>query len=176
MAQTQTSSEASARFEKALRLFAELGLSAERSVNHCCAPALPRSCARDFPTCPLRVQVPVEPRAARPPRCPTNLEPRERGGQGAVCRASLAQRVLERTAAAIASACLAINSPRRASDSADLSEGISFQYVPLIQCSFPHADPGARRNFTRRNGWLELTLSTARPRHGPALWRAGAAY
>lgn len=47
-----------------------------------------------------------------------------------------------------------------------LSDGISFQYVPLIQCSFPHADPGALTQFTRRNGWLELTLSTARPDTG----------
>jgi hypothetical protein len=39
---------------------------------------------------------------------------------------------------------------------------ISFQYVPLIQCSFPHADPGETTTFSRRNGWLELTLSTAR--------------
>ena len=39
---------------------------------------------------------------------------------------------------------------------------ISFQYVPLIQCSFPHADQGELSTFTRRNGWLELTLSTAR--------------
>jgi hypothetical protein len=41
-------------------------------------------------------------------------------------------------------------------------EAISFQYVPLIQCSFPHADQGELTTFTRRNGWLELTLSTAR--------------
>ena len=46
------------------------------------------------------------------------------------------------------------------------SAGLSFQYVPLIQCSFPHADPGAQTHFTRRNGWLELTLSTARPDAG----------
>jgi hypothetical protein len=47
-----------------------------------------------------------------------------------------------------------------------LVEGVSFQYVPLIQCSFPHADPGEQTHFTRRNGWLELTLSTARPDAG----------
>jgi hypothetical protein len=47
-----------------------------------------------------------------------------------------------------------------------LAEGVSFQYVPLIQCSFPHADPGAQTHFTRRNGRLELTLSTARPDTG----------
>jgi Plasmid encoded RepA protein len=46
------------------------------------------------------------------------------------------------------------------------AEGISFQYVPLIQCSFPHADPKQATMFTRRNGWLELTLGTTRPDAG----------
>jgi Plasmid encoded RepA protein len=46
------------------------------------------------------------------------------------------------------------------------AEGISFQYVPLIQCSFPHADPKDAATFTRRNGWLELTLGTTRPDAG----------
>ena len=45
---------------------------------------------------------------------------------------------------------------------AALAQGISFQYVPLIQCSFPHADPGEEATFTRHNGWLELTLSATR--------------
>jgi hypothetical protein len=45
-------------------------------------------------------------------------------------------------------------------------DGISFQYVPLIQCSFPHADPGEATTFTRKNGWLELTLGTTRPDAG----------
>ena len=45
-------------------------------------------------------------------------------------------------------------------------EGISFHYVPLIQCSFPHADPGELTSFTRKNGWLELTLGTTRPESG----------
>jgi hypothetical protein len=43
------------------------------------------------------------------------------------------------------------------------AEGISFQYVPLIQCSFPHADPKHATTFTRKNGWLELTLGSTRP-------------
>jgi Plasmid encoded RepA protein len=47
-----------------------------------------------------------------------------------------------------------------------LTTGISFQYVPLIQCSFPHADPGDTSTFTRRNGWLELTLSATRRETG----------
>lgn len=50
--------------------------------------------------------------------------------------------------------------------SAAAAEGISFQYVPLIQCSFPHADPGEITTFTRKNGWLELTLGTTRPESG----------
>ena len=44
-----------------------------------------------------------------------------------------------------------------------MEEGISFQYVPLIQCSFPHADPKSAATFTRKNGWLEMTLGTTRP-------------
>jgi len=47
-----------------------------------------------------------------------------------------------------------------------VAEGISFQYVPLIQCSFPHADPKHATTFTRKNGWLELTLGTTRPDAG----------
>jgi hypothetical protein len=43
---------------------------------------------------------------------------------------------------------------------------LSFHYVPLIQCSFPHTDPGEVTSFTRRNGWLELTLGTTRPDTG----------
>ena len=49
---------------------------------------------------------------------------------------------------------------------ATAAEGISFQYVPLIQCSFPHADPKHASTFTRKNGWLELTLGTTRPDAG----------
>jgi hypothetical protein len=48
----------------------------------------------------------------------------------------------------------------------EAAEGLSFQYVPLIQCSFPHADPGEVATFTRRNGWLELTLATNKPTVG----------
>jgi hypothetical protein len=54
----------------------------------------------------------------------------------------------------------------RAEQAAQDSGGLSFQYVPLIQCSFPHADPGEATSFTRRNGWLELTLGTTRAETG----------
>ena len=39
-------------------------------------------------------------------------------------------------------------------------ESLSFQYIPLIQCSMPHADPGSQAVFSRRNGWTEVTLAT----------------
>lgn len=55
---------------------------------------------------------------------------------------------------------------RAAQDEAETGEGVSFHYVPLIQCSFPHADPGSAIGFTRKNGWLELTLGTTRPEGG----------
>ena len=51
-------------------------------------------------------------------------------------------------------------------EQAEAGEGVSFHYVPLIQCSFPHADPGSALGFTRKNGWLELTLGTTRPEGG----------
>jgi len=55
---------------------------------------------------------------------------------------------------------------KAARDVVEESGGISFHYVPLIQCSFPHADPGDAHSFTRKNGWLELTLGTTRPETG----------
>ena len=65
-----------------------------------------------------------------------------------------------------ASAPLAVNVISSVSVPASTGEGISFHYVPLIQCSFPHADPGELGSFTRKNGWLELTLGTTRPETG----------
>ena len=46
------------------------------------------------------------------------------------------------------------------------ADGLSFQYVPLIQCTFPHGDPGEQTSFSRRNGHLELELTTKRPQAG----------
>jgi len=80
---------------------------------------------------------------------------------------SIAQRVLAKatsTAPAVTTppSALARNEAPRSAATSDLTDGLSFQYVPLIQCSFPHADPGELATFTRRNGWLELTLSATR--------------
>lgn len=169
MGSEQASSEASARFEQALRLFAELGLSAELSVNQLLRAGFDSALVRSrFPHLSAAAfKVPVEPRAARHPvlSSKARASANEKGG-APIAAQVLAQRALERTAAAIAAPALAINTAPARAISADLSEGISFQYVPLIQCSFPHTDPGAQSQFTRRNGWLELTLSTARPGTG----------
>jgi len=55
---------------------------------------------------------------------------------------------------------------KAAAAAVDDTSGIAFHYVPLIQCSFPHADPGDAVSFSRRNGWLELTVGTTRPATG----------
>jgi hypothetical protein len=105
-------------------------------------------------------------------------QPASSPSRGAVTASPSAVAVLQRIAARIA-AQPASNQPqpsaiphavatseKSAAARDALSEGISFQYVPLIQCSFPHTEPGAITHFTRRNGWLELTLSTTRPDTG----------
>ena len=56
----------------------------------------------------------------------------------------------------------AATSPRDSSS----PENRSFQFIPLIQCTFPHGDPGNSSTFTRHNGRLELTFSTIRPEVG----------
>lgn len=98
---------------------------------------------------PARVPAPL--RTPRPPNPPTGAGPAARRPSTLVAR----DPPPESRRAALA----------RIPESAT-SEGISFHYVPLIQCSFPHADPGAARSFTRRNGWLELTLGTTKPDAG----------
>jgi hypothetical protein len=106
----------------------------------------------------------------------TFITPHSAGGPspGAASRVPSAIAVLQRIAARIASQSVTpqprpgaipravATSETSAAARAALGEGISFQYVPLIQCSFPHTEPGAITHFTRRNGWLELTLSTTR--------------
>jgi len=73
-----------------------------------------------------------------------------------------------RRPSAATQARLIASAPTRevATTAREAEEGISFHYVPLIQCSFPHADPGESHTFTRKNGWLELTLGTTRPETG----------
>jgi Plasmid encoded RepA protein len=153
--------------DQAVRLYRELGFSDERA-----AVTLARN------------GHPKEAIAARYPEVPAHVigesaKPRvrhggERAGQGALpnTSAALLDRLLTRAPAPartkdVASFSAQSAAPVRSSAlEGSESNSISFQYVPLIQCSFPHADQGELTTFTRRNGWLELTLSTARKDFG----------
>ena len=185
--ETLADSEA-ARFERHLRLLAEVGMSPELIVRQLLVAGFPVEWIRmRFPqVSPSAFEVPVESalRRRRGVKQTSNVLTTpapgrsEQAGQGArpgFPVGTLAERVVRKTASAATrptpapAASVPTRSPpvmKPEPASTALSEGISFQYVPLIQCSFPHADPGALTQFTRRNGWLELTLSTARPDAG----------
>jgi len=154
-----------AALDKALRIYAEVGLSPERTVGQLLRAGFsPEQLRARFPGVPERLlAAPVAPdpklrQALTRPRAPSIAAHAGQGGAALPPTAAqllqplLTRRVTEHPAATRAPAILA--------------GGLSFQYVPLIQCSFPHADPGATAHYTRRNGWLELTLSTARPDTG----------
>jgi len=126
--------------DRRLEQYRELGFSRERMLQQMLAAHLPLD--------PLRARFPEFPASAfrypdRPSRQVTQI---------AV------------PAMSQASPSVSIRPASRAlAQAVSVVEGISFQYVPLIQCSFPHADPKHATTFTRKNGWLELTLGTTRP-------------
>jgi hypothetical protein len=142
-----------AGLDRAVRLYAEIGLSAERTIGQLLRAGYPVEMVRaQFPTAAEHLfAVSCEPRA-----------PRTRALTALRSAQDIAVQVVARTAQSTASV-VATQDALAANEAID---GVSFQYVPLIQCSFPHADPGASTSFSRRNGWLELTLSTARPDTG----------
>jgi Plasmid encoded RepA protein len=148
-----------AQVDTAIRLYRDLGFSSERIAAQLARSGYPLTLIRErFPDLP-EILYPA-PRTPRPRSAPLRLE---RSNPLAVKpTAQLLPNVLDdvrrREAAQAALAPSTLES--------SCVGGIAFQYVPLIQCSFPHADPGELRTFTRRNGWLELTLSTARPDTG----------
>lgn len=176
------------RFERHMQLLAEVGLSPELIVRQLLHAGFPADRVRArFPVVAASAfEVPLsrELRRRRGAGHGTSADAQpndgsDRAGQGTLpvlLAGAVAQRVVRQqatTITALPGAPTTPSIPTRAPSEpgADLSAsalsgGISFQYVPLIQCSFPHADPGALSPFTRRNGWLELTLSTARPEVG----------
>lgn len=137
--------------DRAVRLYAEIGLSAERTIGQLLragySPAMVRA---QFPDAPEQL--------FRVPSIPTTQTPALTAMRPAQ---DIARQVIANTQAREARAAT-----EHSAVSNESAEGVSFQYVPLIQCSFPHADPGDSTSFSRRNGWLELTLSTARPDTG----------
>lgn len=135
--------ELMARFEKAVRGYANAGMSPARTVAQLLHARFPPTLVRArFPEVAAAAFEPA--RAANPTVQQTNAH-------------GMAQRIVQKALAAPTPVAVLPDA---------LAEGVSFQYVPLIQCSFPHADPGSQTHFTRRNGWLELTFSTARPDAG----------
>ena len=162
MGEEDGASDDPVRLDKACRLYAELGFSAERTVAQLLrAGFTPASVRERFPA--LAAELFVSPATSAPAQrrikraAPTSCTlPVTAAANGIV------RRVLEQATAPTLPVIPSSRDERRAAAVVALSDGLSFQYVPLIQCSFPHADPGATTHFTRRNGWLELTLSTAR--------------
>lgn len=146
--------EVLARFEKAIEAYATLRMSPARTVAQLIQAGFPMQLIRArFPT--------VSEAAFQPAAVSTTGQIPQRGAGPVALAHSLSQRIVRRVVentARSAPAVVVMCDP--------LAQGVSFQYVPLIQCSFPHADPGPQTHFTRRNGWLELTLSTARPDAG----------
>jgi len=168
--------------DRAIRLYRELGFSVERAAITLARNGYPsEAIVARFPNVPAHLICSNTTSRAR--------EPEKRAGQGAVppTAGALLDRLLTRSAQSSGSpdsqpVPQKNLQPRRAETNqtgrppdpaagctamdAHDSSAISFQYVPLIQCSFPHADQGELTTFTRRNGWLELTLSTARKDFG----------
>jgi Plasmid encoded RepA protein len=168
--------------EQAIRLYRDLGFSEERAA----LTLVRNGYARDavvarFPNVPA--QIIIDDRRARAPKT------LGKEGQGVLLptaaalldrlltRSTLVTRAAEATGATAPPPSAERNetvrnvrgrnpAPARTALDTHESSAISFQYVPLIQCSFPHADHGELTTFTRRNGWLELTLSTARKDFG----------
>jgi hypothetical protein len=146
-----------AGFDKAVRLYAEIGLSAARTVGQLLRAGFPVSMVRaQFPECAGSLFVtPTEPRVAR-------LALTYAAGQGEAAPLADLRAIAHRVLSNASTAAARTSGTDHSASLIEASDGVSFQYVPLIQCSFPHGDPGPETCFTRRNGWLELTLSTAR--------------
>lgn len=157
-----SSPDYSVQIEKARRLYAALGFSDHRIACQLIRSGYPPALVRaQFPQIPVS-DLPAAPLRRALRRLEHVPQPSARGPMNSGDASS------RNRAVSVESSPLAEHAPSRPAppaatshrDSQGLEEGISFQYVPLIQCSFPHADPGDLTRFTRRNGWLELTLST----------------
>lgn len=153
------------KLEKSIRLYKEMGFSSELMLSQLVVAGHSLEVLRErFPDLPASAFPQLElikPRALslRPLPISDRVEP-TRAGQPST-------NMIAASPAGIAHWSQSQTATIRSSESTDpKSDGISFQYVPLIQCSFPHGDPGELSTFTRRNGWLELTLATNQPRTG----------
>jgi hypothetical protein len=172
--QGNSADEATGRLEKSLRLYADLGFDPERAVFALLSAGHPRD--------EIRRRFPDLPDSAFPSLTPTRAADREDKRRALTCYLAAnrqvdantgqgARTLVPPTADALLRQMLPIRQKSVESPDATAvinesalidSSSISFQYVPLIQCSFPHTDPGEITSFTRRNGWLEMTLAATR--------------
>jgi hypothetical protein len=168
----EASPDIEASLDKATRLYTELGFTAERVAAQLIRSGYPVELVRQrYPNIPANsLPLPSPTRATRRTsyraQTPIARTPDEESVSPESTQLVL-QSVLDKVA--VAAAQPAPVTPKRSAlpeVSTTDTNGVSFQYVPLIQCSFPHTDPGEQTTFTRRNGWLELTLSSARPGTG----------
>jgi hypothetical protein len=155
-----TISATAANLDKAIRLYTELGYTAERTAAQLVRSGYPLALIRDrFPQLPVAaIPESLAPRAQRKFATALHKTSTTAPGVGA-------PRIIETAASLLSRVPIEQRAPTLPAyivQTAESTDGIAFQYVPLIQCSFPHADQGELTTFTRRNGWLELTLSTAR--------------
>ena len=132
--------EYSAQIEKACHLYAELGFSTSRI-----AAQLVRS---GYPLDLVRARFPELPPSAFPD--PPICRPRDRA-RGAASQPAPIRELLARAPVAPIIEAIEPTKALATEASAALSAGISFQYVPLIQCSFPHADPHDIAAFTPKS-------------------------
>jgi hypothetical protein len=148
-----------AQIDKACRLYADLGFSTLRMASQLIRSGYPPDLVRArFPEIPVSA-------LPEPPRCRALDRARKspRHALASVSELLATSRVRAHNETGPVTAASAAQPPAEVSGApAALTAGISFQYVPLIQCSFPHGDPRDTASFTRRNGWLELTLSATR--------------
>ena len=165
MEASASASDTERRLDRAIPLYAATGFSPTRIAAQLVRSGYPLdSVRRRFPE--------VNPQELPTPQL-TRAQQRE---QRVLARTSHAAPLIARELAALAPAQIqsvvhalaklrsaqpALPIPPSSKEEGE-EKGVSFQYVPLIQCSFPHADPGEQSSFTRRNGWLELTISSTR--------------
>src|ERR1700680_2469046 len=130
------------RFERAARLFAQIGLAPERAVAQLLRQGFAVAQVRaKYPTLPddlFVVPTDVSAVTRSTPNTPGTFHPSSGKGAALVPPSAqvFAQRVLMKTIATSSAAATPGAAPITV-----LPDGLSFQYVPLIQCSFPHADP-----------------------------------
>jgi len=156
MTEAEDTAQYSTQIDKACRLYADLGFSTARIAAQLIRSGYPIELVRQrFPD--------LAPETFPDAPFSRARERARRGTQPAPIRELLTRTATTIPSAPGLSAALAAEvQPAPLAAQIEPPAGISFQYVPLIQCSFPHADPHDTTVYTRRNGWLELTLSATR--------------